>query len=392
VSAPAYRTALGELLARPHRPLTLTEGISIEGLPTPALLLDEGALMRNVEKMAAFLGAQGKGFRPHAKTHKCPEIARRQLASGAVGICAAKISEAAVLMHAGVDRVLITSAITSAAKAELAAELSGLGQLDIVVDSPLGVKLLGDAMTAGTGDELGVLIDLDEEMGRTGTRSDDVAISLAEQISRTPGLKFRGVQHYAGHLMHVAGFDERRSRSLALWERVSARVDRLQAAGHPCSVVTGCGTGTFNIDCEVPAVTDLQVGSYVFMDQEYLLIGGRDSDRFDDFEVSLTMATTAISEPLPGKAVTVDGGFKAFASDSVPPEPLDMAGSRFRFAGDEHGVLIFGAGTQQPTLGSVQRFITPHCDPTVNLHDAFWVHDGDRVHARWPISARGCSW
>ena len=104
------------------------------------------------------------------------------------------------------------------------------------------------------------------------------------------------------------------------------------------------------------------------------------------------MATTAISEPVPGKAVTVDGGFKVFASDTVPPEPLDLAGSRYRFAGDEHGVLIFGAGSQQPTLGSVQRFITPHCDPTVNLHDAFWVHTDDKVHTRWPISARGCSW
>lgn len=390
MTGPAYQVALEALLSRAHEPLPLPVAVAIDDLPTPALLLDEAALMRNIEKMAAFLGSQGKGFRPHAKTHKCPEIARRQLAAGAAGICAAKISEAAVLMHAGVDRVLVTSPIASAAKAEIAAGLASLGRLDIVVDSPLGVTLLGRA--AGDGGELGVLIDLDEEMGRTGTRSDDLMLALAEQITGTPGLKFRGVQHYAGHLMHVAGFDERRNRSLALWERVAARVARLEAAGFPCELVTGCGTGTFNIDCEVPVVTDLQVGSYVFMDQEYLLIGGRDSDRFDDFEVSLTMATTAISEPRPGKAVTVDGGFKAFASDTVPPEPLDMAGSSFRFAGDEHGVLILAAGSQQPTLGSVQRFVTPHCDPTVNLHDAFWVHNGDTVHARWPISARGCSW
>ncbi|MGE0623072.1 MAG: DSD1 family PLP-dependent enzyme [Pseudomonadales bacterium] len=390
MSAAAYQTVLDELLARPHEPVPLPAGVDIGALPTPALLLDEAALMRNIAKMATFLGGQGKGFRPHAKTHKCPEIARRQLAAGAVGICAAKISEAAVLMHAGVDRVLVTSAVASPGKAEIAADLTNLGQLDVVVDSTLGVSLLGEAVSAGG--ELGVLIDLDEEMGRTGTRSDDLMLALAEQIENTPGLTFRGVQHYAGHLMHVAGFQERRSRSLALWERIAERVSRLETAGFPCAVVTGCGTGTFNIDCEVPVVTDLQVGSYVFMDQEYLLIGGRDSERFDDFEVSLTLATTAISQPLPGKSVTVDGGFKAFASDTVPPEPLDLAGSRYRFAGDEHGVLIFGAGTQQPTLGSVQRFVTPHCDPTVNLHDAFWVHNGDKVHARWPISARGCSW
>lgn len=395
MTGPAYQAVLDELRARPNEPLPLTSAVRIDQLPTPALLLDEPALMRNIAKMAAFLGAHGKGFRPHAKTHKCPEIARRQLAAGAVGICAAKISEAAVLMNAGIDRVLVTSAIASPAKADLAAELARLGSLDLVVDSDLGVRLLGNAITSGSdaaNGQIGVLIDLDEEMGRTGTRSDDVMLALAEQIERAPGLVFRGVQHYAGHLMHLAGFEERRSRSLALWERVAARVERLAAAGFACEVVTGCGTGTFNIDCEVPIVTDLQVGSYVFMDQEYLLIGGRDGDRFDDFEVSLTMAATAISEPVPGKAVTVDGGYKAFASDTVAPEPLDLAGSRYRFAGDEHGVLLLGAGTQQPTLGTVQRFVTPHCDPTVNLHDAYWVHDGETVQARWPITARGCSW
>ena len=157
-------------------------------------------------------------------------------------------------------------------------------------------------------------------------------------------------------------------------------------------MVTGCGTGTFNIDCDVEVVTDLQVGSYVFMDQEYRLIGGEAGDLFDDFEVSLTVATTAISQPMGAKAVTVDGGYKVFASDSVNPEPLDVADSRFRFFGDEHGVLLLPEGSQQPTLGSLQRFITPHCDPTVNLHDAYWVHDDDEVYSRWPISARGCSW
>jgi D-serine deaminase-like pyridoxal phosphate-dependent protein len=138
-------------------------------------------------------------------------------------------------------------------------------------------------------------------------------------------------------------------------------------------------------------VTDLQVGSYVFMDQEYLNIGGRESPVFDDFEVSLTVATTAISQPME-TAVTVDGGYKVFASDTVNPEPLDLADSRFRFAGDEHGVLLFPKGTQQPVLGSVQRFVTPHCDPTVNLHENLWIHRGEEVYARWPISARGCSW
>lgn len=390
MSNAAYLAVLEALALRPSQPMPLSTPVPMNELPTPVLLLDEAALMRNIAKMADFLGARGKGFRPHAKTHKCPEIARRQVAAGAVGICAAKISEAVVLINCGIEDVLVTSAIMSPAKAQVVAELSRKANLDVVVDCPAGLAVLADALTDG--DNLGVLIDLDVEMGRTGSRSDDEVLILAEQISGNPQMTFRGVQHYAGHLMHVEGYDARRDRSLALWETVTARIERLTAAGFPSTVVTGCGTGTFNIDCEVDVVTDLQVGSYVFMDQEYRLIGGKGSDLFEDFEVALTVATTAISQPMGDRAVTVDGGYKVFASDTVNPEPLDLADGRFRFGGDEHGILLLAKGSQQPTLGSLQRFITPHCDPTVNLHDTYWVHDEDKVYSRWPVSARGCSW
>lgn len=386
-----YSTVLAELRARPSAPETLSEAVAVADLPTPALLLDETVLDRNIARMASFLAERGKGFRPHAKTHKCPEIARRQVIAGALGVCAAKVSEAVVLVNGGIDDVLVTSAIVSPEKAAVVAELSRAANVDIVVDSELGLQVLIEALAAADDARLGVLVDVDVEMGRTGVRSDELMLALAERITAADGLTFRGVQHYAGHLMHVEGFDARRDRSLALWDKVERRIRLLEDRGFPIDVVTGCGTGTFNIDCEVEVVTDLQVGSYVFMDQEYRLIGGAESELFDDFEVALTVATTAISQPT-DRAVTVDGGYKVFASDTVNPEPLDLADAKFRFAGDEHGVLIFAEGTQQPILGSVQRFITPHCDPTVNLHDAYWVHRDDTVHARWPITARGCSW
>ena len=157
------------------------------------------------------------------------------------------------------------------------------------------------------------------------------------------------------------------------------------------AVVTGGGTGTYDIDCDVPLVTDLQVGSYVFMDEEYRRIGSRSGARFDDFEVALTVAATAISQPRDG-ALTVDAGFKAFASDTVNPEPLDLPGTQYRFAGDEHGVLLLRTPTQEPLLGTVQRFVTPHCDPTVNLYDWYWICRDGLVTELWPIAARGCSW
>jgi D-serine deaminase-like pyridoxal phosphate-dependent protein len=390
----ALAAATSALRARSWQPVALEQPVPVAAIPTPALLLDEAAFERNLARMAQFLAARGKGFRPHAKTHKCPLIARRQLEAGAVGVCVAKLAEAVVMVQAGVDRLLITSPLVSSDKAGLLAELAGqAARLDVVVDSEQGLDVLAraaaDAGPAPSG--LGVLVDVDVSMGRTGTRDQARVLRLAERAAQTPGLAFRGIQHYAGHVMHVKGHARRREKSLRLWDAVRSVVDALAGAGHPPEVVTGGGTGTYDIDCEVAEITDLQVGSYVFMDQEYRLIGGRDGDWFDDFEVALEVITTAISQPLEN-AITVDGGYKAFASDSVNPEPLGRPAMEFRFAGDEHGVLLLGEGEDPPALGSRQRFVTPHCDPTVNLYDFYWMCRDGYATALWPVAARGCSW
>ncbi len=386
----ALRAALDRVLSRPWQVESLPEPVPISELPTPALVLDADLLERNLARMAAFLGERGKGFRPHTKTHKCPLIALRQIEAGAVGVCAAKVSEAAAMVQAGVDRVLVTSPVVDPRRARLLVELAARARtLDVVVDSAAGFDALAAAADASA--PVGVVVDVDVAMGRTGTRDRDQVLRLAEAAQATAGLTFRGIQHYAGHVMHVKGHDRRREKSLALWESVQATVRALSEHGLPPTVVTGGGTGTYDIDCEVPEITDLQVGSYIFMDQEYRLIGARDGEWFDDFEVSLQVAATAISQPREG-TITVDGGFKAFASDSVNPEPLTLADTEYRFAGDEHGVLIMRTPAQEPLLGSVQRFITPHCDPTVNLYDWYWVCRDGMVTELWPIAARGCSW
>ena len=205
------------------------------------------------------------------------------------------------------------------------------------------------------------------------------------------GLRLVGVQHYAGQVMHIGGHAERQEKSLQCWRRAESICETLRDAGHRLDIVTGAGTGTYDIDCNVGAVTDLQVGSYVFMDQQYLDVGGRGGDVLDDFEVSLTVLTTAISQPKAG-AITVDCGFKGFASESIAPTPRDLPGTRYHFFGDEHGVLTLPQGAQEPLLGQRIAFVTPHCDPTVNLYDYYWVHRDGAVHALWPVSARGCSW
>lgn len=383
------------LADRPLAAVTLDEPVPLADVPTPALLLDEDALMRNIALMAKFLGAKGKGFRPHAKTHKCPEVAARQLAAGAVGVCAAKVSEAIVLARAGIAPILITSPVTTRQKADLVTALVARGsRVQLVVDSMIGAAVL-DASARARGVSVEVLIDLDPRLGRTGVRELADAVALADWIAanrRSGGaLELVGVQHYAGQVMHIAGHAARRDKSLTCWRSAVAICQALRDAGHPLRIVTGCGTGTYDIDCDVPEVTDLQVGSYVFMDQQYIDVGGRGGDRLDDFEVSLTVATTAISQPVSGM-VTVDCGFKGFASESIPPAAIDLPGARYRFAGDEHGMLLLADGAQEPLLGRRVTFVTPHCDPTVNLYDNYWVHRAGFVHALWPISARGCSW
>ncbi|MGA0839010.1 MAG: DSD1 family PLP-dependent enzyme [Pseudomonadales bacterium] len=374
---------------------TLSEPLDLNALPTPALVLDADALDRNLARMSAFLAAHNKAPRPHAKTHKCPLIAKAQLAQGAVGVCAAKTGEAVALVAAGVDRVLVTSPVMDSLRAEILAALSRRARdrnpdarIDVVVDSMDGVDLLRQAV--GSDDALGGVIDIDVGMGRTGTRERDEILALAESLSTTPGLRFAGVQHYAGQVMHLDGWATRCARSRELWETVGGHVGALRERGFEPEMVTGGGTGTFDIDCGEPLITDLQVGSYVFMDEQYRVIGSEHGEPFEPFDQSLTVVATVISQPRAGH-VTVDAGFKAFAVDAGPPIPLTRE-LRYRFAGDEHGVLLAGDGAALPALGARVRFVPPHCDPTVNLYDAYWVVRDGLVRERWPIPARGLSW
>ena len=387
----SFDIVLEQIRQRPHMAVSLDTPLDVAQLPTPALVLNRPKLQSNIRKMADFLGTHGKGFRPHAKTHKCPLICSEQLAAGAVGVCVAKVGEAVAQVAGGVEQILITSPVTTSTKAKVVGELAlNAKDLNIVVDSEVGLQALQRGLPDGA--SLGVLIDVDVAMGRTGTRDLDTMLHLHETIAQDEQLHFRGIQHYAGHLMHITEFAKRREKSLQLWEKVAEHLNALAARGVTCELVTGCGTGTYNIDVEVAEVTDLQVGSYIFMDEEYRQVETAQQTRFEDFEVALTVACSTISQPRQG-AMTVDGGYKAFASDSVAPVSDELAQVTFHFAGDEHGVLVLPAGEQGLRLGQVVQFVTPHCDPTVNLHDYYWVQEADgMIHSCWPITARGCAW
>lgn len=380
-----------EQYRRPLKPIVLPEPVPVDAVPTPALLVDEPAMDANLQRLQTLLQSRGVGLRPHAKMHKCPEVARRQLALGAVGICCAKVSEAEIMAAAGCDRILITSPVATADKMARVARLAArIDQLQLVVDQPATLPALA-AAAAAERTRLQVLVDLDPHMGRTGVALGQPALELVRAIDRHDELHFVGLQQYAGQLMHLTDADERRRRASELAAEGRETRDLIDADGHHVAVFSGGGTGTFDIDSDLHTYTDLQAGSYAFMDAEYRAIAAAGSDRFDYFEPALFVLTTAISQPRAG-LLTVDGGYKAFASDTVVPELRDYPSVRFHFGGDEHGILQLPGDGSGPRLGERIYMITSHCDPTINLHDWYWPVQADGlVHELWPVSARGCS-
>lgn len=371
-------------------PILLERPLSLEELPTPALLIDLDAFERNLKRVADKFSNGKIGVRPHAKTHKCPIIARKQLEAGAIGVCAAKVGEAEVLATNGIDRVLITSPVVSPEKINrVIALVKAHPGVEIVVDNPKTVEDFNQAAEAA-GITLSVFIDLDPGTRRTGIAPGEPALKLREAIARCKSLSFGGLQAYAGHLMHVKGHERRKAASVETMQHCLETKALFEKTGFEVPVFTGGGTGTFDIDCEIDGVTDLQLGSYIFMDIQYREIGDADGEIFDYFEPSLFVLVTAISRPVEG-LITVDGGYKAFATDAGTPQFRDIQGVEYRWGGDEHGICRLTNPSRDIKLGDKLALYAPHCDPTVNLYDFYCPYRNGRVEELWPIAARGKS-
>ena len=362
-----------------------------EEIPTPALVVDLDLFERNLQKMADCLNQRRISFRPHAKTHRCPKIAKKQVALGAVGISVAKLSEAEVMAASGITNILITSEIVGKPRIERLLSLSDrCPSLMAVVDHPVVVQDLVEA-TEARKTPLNLLIDIDGGNHRTGCVPGRPAVELAEQVCRSRWLKLRGIQCYAGRAAHTIGFEERKRYSEErLAEGLETKV-MIEKHGIPVEILTGGSTGTYNIDVAIQGFTELQAGSYIFMDLDYRRIGSQTGGTFLDFEYALTVLTTVISQSHIGLA-TVDAGFKAFSTDKpYLPELKNDPGVKFRWAGDEHGILELEGARQAIKLGDRLEFVPPHCDPTVNLYDFIYAVREDRVEEIWPVEARGMS-
>lgn len=357
-------------------------------LNTPVLLIDLDAFERNVAAMADYAKANGLRLRPHAKTHKCAEIARRQVAAGAVGVCCAKLGEAEEMAAGGIKSILITSPVVSEPAIKRLVQLNArMADLEVAVDNPDNARALAAAVESGK--RLKVLIDVDPGIRRTGVASAEAAVALAQVIGALPALELIGVQYYCGRQQHIENYAERRTDIIDRTDYLRGVIAALTEAGFAPGIISGGGTGTHRIDVELGLLNELQTGSYIFMDRQY-----NDCDISGEgtpgFATSLLIDARVVSANTPGLG-TIDAGFKAMATDGGPPTVLSgaPAGAAFHFMGDEHGLVLFGETS--PPVGSIVTLAVPHCDPTVNLYDFYHVVRGDTLVDLWRIEGRGRS-
>lgn len=353
-------------------------------IPTPALVLYEETLAANLADMAHFAAQRGTPLRPHAKSHKCAEIAKRQLALGALGVCCATLGEAQDLGAAGVTGLLVTSPVAGDQKCRWLAALNDRYDIAAVVDDPGAVSRLAGL---ATGRPLRLLVDVDVGQERTGVADITSLVALAAQIATAPSLRFAGIQGYAGHVQHIPDGAERRQAARSVAARLAESVAELRHCGLDPAIVTGAGTGSSEFDLGGGVFSEAQVGSYALMDAEYRTIHRADGTDLP-FRQSCYVLATVVSRR-PGQ-VTVDAGTKALAVNGpMPDRIIGVRGPmRFKYGGDEHGIILSSDETALPSVGSRVLIAPTHCDPTVNLHPAYHAIGADGSIGLWPILGR----
>ena len=365
-------------------------GVSKWDLDTPALCVDLDKMEKNIASMQRALKGFGLPSRPHAKTHKCAAIAKYQLATGSIGICCAKVSEAEAMVAHGVDKILMTTSNPSRNKIRRAMAIRKAHKNFIqAVDEERNARDLSDAAKEA---KLVADVVVDVAVGmRTGIAAGEAAVALAQLVDKLPNLKLRGMLSYDGGVQHAKGFAARKERALKTIEPNAATFDAMKKSGLNMEIFSGGGTGTYNIMHHVPGFTDLQVGSYLFMDMQYLAIGGENSEVYSDFVPSLTVLTTILNNRFPGR-LTTDAGAKALTLNTPAAGVIGEPGMEYNAGSDEFGGIRFTSPpSQEYQIGDKLELIVPHCDPVVNEYDQMYGIRNDKVEVVWEITARGKS-
>jgi len=364
-------------------------GAAIADIDTPALIVDLDAFENSLNAMAAFAKSAGVRLRPHAKTHKCPTVAQKQVAAGAVGQCCQKVGEAEALVRGGIRDVLVSNQVVGDQKLRRLAALAKDAIIGLCFDDIAQVDAASRAAVE-FGVELGGMVEIEIGMERCGTTPGEPAAALARRIEDAPGLSFRGLQAYHGSAQHLPTLADRKRAIDNAAAAVRTTVSALEKAGLRCDIISGAGTGTYRMEGTSGLWNELQAGSYLFMDTDYARIGDADGGHYADFRHSLFVLATVMSVPAADRAI-VDAGLKSYSGEKGPPWVYGKDDVTLTAMSDEHGKLMLGAGAQRLRLGDKVMLIPGHCDPTINLHDHYVAVRGGRVEALWPITARGAS-
>ena len=352
---------------------------SVHDIPTPALVVDRAALDRNIARMATFFAAGPCRLRPHFKAHKTPEIAKRQLAAGSCsGLTCATVGEAEI--GAGFcDDILLANEIVTPEKCARVAALAKRIRLTAAVDSLAGLEVLSRAAREA-GARIGVLVDLNVGQGRCGVEPGEAALTLARKAAQSDGIELRGVMGYEGHLQPVRDRAERQSRTRQAMQGLVNTAQQIRDAGLLCDIVSAGGTGTFDISGRIDGITEIQAGSYALMDTDYSSVGV-------PFEPAFWVLGTVVSRPARERCVA-DCGHKSMTKDHSLPVVRGIEGATVTSLNDEHATIALPAESTLK-IGDRVALLPSHVDPTINLHDVFYVVDGQAVVDVWPIAARG---
>ena len=351
-------------------------------LDTPALLIDLDKMESNIQTMADYFTTVNAVLRPHLKTHKTPMLAHKQIAAGAIGITCAKLGEAEAVIHAGIRDVLIANQILGRQKIARLVNLAKQSEIMVAVDNAQNVTDISET-AAAKGVTVRILIEVNTGMNRCGVEPGQPALELARHVLRSPNLQFEGLMGYEGHTVAKPNYAERKAAARQSVQLLVDTKHHLEKHGVPVSIMSGGGTGTFSITGSVPEMTEVQAGSYIFMDATYGNVEGVG----EHFACALTVLATVVSRPTPERVI-VDTGMKVLAKEFGIPQPLGIEGLEMAGLSEEHGKLNADASVSL-TPGDKLEILPTHCCTTVNLHDRYYgIRDGI-VESVWDIAARG---
>ena len=351
-------------------------------LDTPALLIDLDKMESNIQTMADYFKTVNAALRPHLKTHKTPMLAHKQIAAGAIGITCAKLGEAEAVIHAGIRDVLVANQILGRQKIARLVNLAKQSEIMVAVDNAQNVTDISEA-AAAKGVTVRILIEVNTGMNRCGVEPGQPALELARHVLRSPNLQFEGLMGYEGHTVAKPNYAEREAAARQSVQLLVETKHHLEKHGVAVSIMSGGGTGTFSITGSVPEMTEVQAGSYIFMDATYGNVEGVG----EHFACALTVLATVVSRPTQERVI-VDTGMKVLAKEFGIPQPLGIEGLEMTGLSEEHGKMNANASVSLRP-GDKLEILPTHCCTTVNLHDRYYGIRGGIVESVWDIAARG---